>query len=292
MRLSLLTAAATTLVFSTSAWAGVVFEIETKDHTDNTSDTLNMYVEGCSLKMDITTVSYSGTTSATVEARAGADVFVTRSGQIQTTHEGMIYKCEPEGITFIDHGRRMHFSPSTSSMGAGPDMNQIMKDAFKNGDPNQQAMISGMLEQLGMAKRAGDAPEPEKRLVNLHRTEFKNGYNTHVYEVFKGSELVERIYATDTSNIVGGDDMLRVMTRFSGYMTKQRAGMGDKDGEDGDWFDQLADLDGRFPVGAEEYEDGQLTGEYKLRGSKYQTFGDDAFDVPTGYILRTMMPGG
>ncbi len=276
-----------------AASAGVVFEIETKDHETARTETMHAYAEGRNLKMEI----------APGQDRAGP----THAPTIDQDHEDMIFHGDHrKEMIFVDHQDKTYMVMGENfSKDLKDDLEQsrnqsagILAQAMGNMTPEQRQKIQAAMGQMGNARgNAGINPmveqlrnqmKPKKvRVVKTSNKANKAGYPTIQYQIFEGQVLVEDVWATQAANLVGGKEMLSVFTKMAAFQEE----LGEEFGaERSSWMASITELDGRFPVVGHSYEDGELDEEWTLKSAKRRTLDPADFEPPSGYKRRSMGP--
>ncbi len=254
--------------------AGVVYEIEVKDHEQSPprSESIQAAVEGRSLKMGIA----SG-------GRGAQGDMIFRGGRRE--------------MVVIDHDRRSYHQIDEEAIaqiaGQVSGMMAQVQEALKNVPEDQRAMV----EQL-MKKKMPDAaqaapPRTRREIRKTGERATHNGYPCVRYDVLLGDRRTHEVWVTDWKNVEGGSDVVGVfedMADFFGEMMDSLPDMGQGGGDSfGDpVFEHMRELGG-FPVVTREFgEDGSLEGETALRSTRRATLDPDAFEPPSGYRRQEM----
>ena len=255
--------------------AGVVYEIEVKDHQQSPpkTESIQAAVEGRHLKMGIASGSQGG-----------------KQGE-------MIFRGDRREMVVIDHEKRSYqvMNEETMRQIAGQvnaAMSQ-MQEALKDVPEDKRAMLEQMMKQ-----RMPTQTPPKRAQSELERTGERathNGYPCVKYVVRKDGRKLRELWVTDWDNIEGGKDVVGAFEDMAGFFRElldSIPNMGPGGPEFGDnAFEHMKDLGG-FPVLTREFdEDGSLEGESTLRSAKRQTIDPDAFDPPTGYKRQQMFDG-
>ncbi|MFQ5350723.1 MAG: hypothetical protein ACE5EG_09800, partial [Thermoanaerobaculia bacterium] len=168
------------------ALAGVVYEIEVKDHEQSPpkTESIEAAVEGRHLKMGIA----SGGRGAQGE---------------------MIFRGDRREMVVVDHDNRTYHLIDEAAVGqiaaqVGGAMRQ-MQEALKNVPADKRAMIEQMMKQ----KMPDQAPaRPENVLQKTGDRADMNGYPCVKYEVLRGGRKIRELWVTDWSNVEGGGDVV------------------------------------------------------------------------------------
>lgn len=262
------------LLLQSTILAGVVYEIETKDHEQSPpkAQTIQISAQGKSLKMGIP---------------AGGS---RASGE-------MIFRGDRREMVIVDHDRKAYFLMDEASMRqmAGQ-INQAMRqmeEALKNVPEDRRAMIEKMMKD-----RMPQAKTPSRPKTTLRKTgdrATKNGYPCVKYEVLSEGRVKRELWVTNWSNVDGGREAAQAFEEMAGFFTEMMDAMGGAGGPfsgglDDNPFEHMKDMDG-FPVVTKEFsDDGSLEGESSLRSARRQTLDPADFEPPAGY-KRQQMPG-
>ncbi len=260
------------VLIASSATAGVVYEIEVKDHEQSPpkTESIEAAVEGRNLKMGIA----SGKTGGEGE---------------------MIYRGEKREMVVVDHERESYMVMDEGSIkqvaGQVSGAMAQMQEALKNVPEDKRAMVEQMMKQR-MPTEAPKRPAAELRKTG-ERGE-KSGYPCVKYEVHRGGTKVRELWVTDWDNIEGGKDVVGAfedMADFFREMLDALPDMGQGSGMGDNAFEHMKEIGG-FPVVTREFDDdGSLEGESTLRSARRQTIDPDAFEPPAGYKRQEMFGG-
>ncbi len=254
--------------------AGVVYEIEVKDHEQSPpkTESIQAAVEGRHLKMGIA----SGGKGAQGE---------------------MIFRGDRREMVVVDHENRTYHKIDSAAIGqiAGQlsEAERMMQEALKNVPEDKRAMIEQMMKQK--LPNAQAAPQRVKsELKKTSERADKNGYPCVKYEVLRGGRKIRELWVTDWSNVEGGSDMVGAFEAMADFFSELMDAMPKVGGQGGPEFgdpafEHMRELGG-FPVVTREFDDvdGSLEGESFLRSAKRQTIDPDAFEPPSGYKRQEM----
>lgn len=276
------------LAAHSTAFAGVVFEVETTEHDNGTETTMSSAIkaEGSNLKMAI--------------ASPGNNRKDGESGE-------MIFRGASGEMVGIDHDKKSYFLMNSetlkamaarlgqmqNSFGMTPEMMKNLPPAARKKLEEMQASgvtIPGMSPPPGAEPPA--KPQPEFRKTS-ERAEMA-GYPCVKYEKYVDGEMTQELWVTDWDNIEGADDLAEAFESMAGFFAEMKEafggrggpGMGDEDNP----FLALKTLDG-FPVVTREFDDGELERESILRSANKVTLDPDEFEPPAGYKRQSMGPG-
>ena len=259
---------------ATPLFAGVVFEMETKDHDSSPPrmESIAMLVDGRNLKSE-----------------PGAS---DRNSQ-----STMIYRGDRREMVVIDHGNESYFVMDRETMKAmSGQMSQAMKqmqEALKKVPAEQRAMVEKMMKQRMPAMQPPRRPAGELRKTadraDLH------GYPCVKYEVLREGRKIRELWVTDWSNVEGAGEVAGVFRDMAAFFSEMLesfssgAGPGLSQTVGDNVFRHMNELDG-FPVVTKNYgNDGSLTGESALRSAKHRAVDPAEFEPPAGYKRREMM---
>ncbi len=251
--------------------AGVVFEIETKDHKSSDSGAVQAFVEGKNLKM-----------------------LITSSDSLDSNE--MIFRGESREMIVVDHGGKSYMvidEAMINSLGERlSDVEAQMLEALKNVPPEQRAMMEKMMKGRMPPQAAG----PARSRVELRRTSEsgnKNGYPCVKYEAVLDGRKVREVWVTPWDNVEGGDEAAEAFEAMAEFFTEMRDSMprfGRDENENDNPFEDMKELNG-FPVLTYEYAtDGSLESESALNSSTRRTLNLEEFEPPSGYKRQQMMP--
>ena len=262
------------LVLTTPVLAGVVFEVETTDHTHGEPrlERTEASVEGKNIKIDIA----PGESTRDSEA---------------------IYRGDRREMVVVDHDEKSYVVMDTEAMEAvagqvSGAMAQIQQ-ALENVPEDRRAMIEQMMkDKLPQQPAAPSGPRSELRKTS-DRGE-QAGYPCVKYEVLIEGRKVRELWVTDWSNIEGGDEAVDAFEDMAEFFQELMSsipdfGQGPIGGHNA--FEHMKDIGG-FPVVTREFgEDGSLDSEATLRSARRRTLDPADFEPPAGYKRRQMFGG-
>lgn len=257
------------VLMATPAFAGVVYEVETKDFSSSPARVFDaeMVVEGRSLKMG-------------VEADKGG------------TANDMIFRGDRREMIVVDHDSRSYFVMDEATLKElAAKLNEVtamMEQAMANVPESQRAMVEKMMKQR-MPQQA--APRETSELRKTGDRDTVNGYPCVRYELWRGGLRVSELWVTDWSNIEGGPETTQAFQEMSEFFKEmldsipQFAG----GGEVADTaFEHMKEMNG-FPVVTREFaDDGSLERMVRLKSATRRTIDPTAFEPPTGYKRKDM----
>ncbi len=257
-------------------FAGVVFEVETTDHSSQTpkAESWEIAAEGKNLKMEV---------------RAGEE------GPDDTA----IFRGDRREMVVVDHSEKSYMvmdKEMISSVGTqvSSAMAQV-QEALKNVPEDQRAMVEKMMKER-MPSGMDQKPERPKAQVKKtgERAEMQ-GYPCVRYDVLYDGAKLRELWVTDWSNIEGGQGAAQAFQDLGAFFEEMMDAFGGMGGglpldSGGNFFESLKDLDG-FPVVVREFEGEELESESLLKSATMRDLDPDAFEPPKGYRLRSMGPG-
>ncbi|MDH3402518.1 MAG: DUF4412 domain-containing protein [Acidobacteriota bacterium] len=271
----ILMALCTTSMLGLPSSAGVVYEIEVKDHGQSpakTSET-EMAAEGRNLKMGIA------------------------PGQGDGRGE-MIFRGDRREMVVVDHDEQSYVVIDEAAIqqlaGQVSQVADQMAEALKNVPEDQRALVEKMMKQRMPARQAPEAPAADVRRTGERAD--KNGYPCVKYEVLVEGRRIRELWVTDWGNVEGGDearDAFREMAEFFSEMldafSDAAGGLGGFGAQDGGIFADMKEIDG-FPVVTSGFGgDGSLEDESALRSARRQAIDPAEFEPPAGYKRRSML---
>ena len=256
----------------TPALAGIVYEIEVKDHEQSPprTESVEAAVEGKNLKMDV------------LPDRSG------RGGG------KMIFRGDRREMVVVDDDDKSYYLMDKETLGqlAGQVAGVMgqMQEALKNVPESERRKIEEMMKQR-MPPQAPERPRSELRRTGEKGT--RNGYPCVKYEVFRDGRKIRELWVTDWSNVEGGEDVVDVFEDMADFFQEIMDSMPDF-GQGGPVedpvFAHMREIGG-FPVVTREFDDdGSLEDESTLRSARRRTLDPSEFEPPAGYKRRSMGP--
>ena len=255
------------------ALAGVVFEIEVKDHQQSPpkTESIEAAIEGRHLKMGI--------------ASRGKD-----------EQGDMIYHGDRREMVVVDHKKQSYMVIDEAAMQAivgqaNAAMSQ-MQEALKNVPEDRRRMIEEMMK--GKLPQANQAPKrPTTTLRKTGERADRSGYPCVKYEVLRDGRKIRELWVTDWSNVEGGKEVVATFEDMADFFKELMDSLPDfgQGGPAADpAFEHMKEIGG-FPVVTREFgEDGLLEEEATLRSTRRRTLDPADFEPPAGYKRRSMGP--
>lgn len=260
------------LLVSLPASAGVVYEIEVKDHGQSPpkSESVKTSFEGHWMKIETAGSGGSG------------------RGE-------MIYRGDRREMVMIDHdGKSYYVIDEKTIKELAAQMNEamaMMEQALVNVPESQRAMMEEMMKKKMPQMQTVERVKTELRKTN--ETAERNGYPCVRYEVLQNGIAVRELWVTDWKNVEGGAevaDLFYEMSEFFQEMLDSLPKFAETGGAD-HAFEHMREMDG-FPVVTRELRsDGSVDNESILRSASQQSLGPDAFEPPSGYKRQKMFKG-
>jgi hypothetical protein len=257
------------VLLAAPAFAGVVYEIETKDHTSSPERVFDaeMVVEGRSLKMG-------------VEGGKGG------------ANNDMIFRGDRREMIVVDHDDRTYFVMDEATLKElAAKLNEVtamMEQAMANVPESQRAMVEKMMKQR-MPQQA--APRVASELRKTGDRDTINGYPCVRYELWRGGLRTSELWVTDWSNIEGGPETTEAFQEMSEFFKEmldsipQFAGGG---GVADTAFEHMKEMNG-FPVVTREFaDDGSLERMVRLKSATRRTIDPAELEPPPGYKRKDM----
>lgn len=269
-------------VLPMSAWAGVVFQVETTYHSGSPGvESSELSVEKPNLKMEI--AAGSGGT-----AGAERDVAIFNGDR----REMIVVDSRDQSYMVIDSETTAQLSASVSDQ-----MSQAMREMesqLEGLDPMQREMVERMLKGKmdGAAGPVGPMSQPPTRFLNTGQRGTKEGYPCVRYDVLRGEEKVQELWVTDWSNIEGGTDVAETFGEMAEFVDDTMGAFSQNGGlfeASDNPIEAFTKING-FPVVTRDFEGGELESETVLKSVTERDLDPDAFEPPKGYRLRTMGP--
>ncbi|HEX9731321.1 MAG TPA: hypothetical protein VGG06_04950 [Thermoanaerobaculia bacterium] len=252
--------------------AGVVFEVETKDHGASPPrvETHQMSAEGRLLKMEVD------------------------SGGRGSKGE-VIFRGDRREMVIVDHDEKSFFvmdEEGVREMAAqiGAAMSQI-EEALKNVPEGQRAMVEEMMKKRMPQAAAGPVTKVRKTGERADQA----GYPCVKYEVLRDDNVVTELWVTDWDNVKGGGEVAGVFKDMAGFFDDMMKAFASASGPMGGFVSDLgsavvhhmSQIDG-FPVVSRQLDGGRVENESTLRSAESRAIGPGDFEPPAGYQRREL----
>ncbi len=260
---------------------GVVFEVETTDHTGSRpAETITLSVEGPDLlKMEI----------LPRDPNAGKK-------------DEVIFRGDRGEMAVIDHQQRSFFVFDRATMDAMAGQIRQAQQAM-NGMKIPDEVLQRMPEKErkrleAMMKQQGAPPEAPRTSTEYRQTGERAthaGYPCLKYDWYRDDVRVGELWVTEWDNVEGGEEAAEVFKQMAAFFKEMTDTLGKAMGEQGfmggrqDPFGPFLEVDG-FPVVTRTFENGELDTESTLRSARRRTLDPADFEPPAGYKRMTMGP--
>jgi hypothetical protein len=255
--------------------AGVVFEVETKDH-GSPAETHQMAAEGRMLKMGMA----AGGRGSEGEMIYRGD----RREMVVVNHDDKTY-------TVIDEESLNKIASQISGA-----MSQI-EEALKNVPEAQRKMVEEMMKKSMPQAAAAATKVIEVR--NTGERADQAGYPCVKYEILADGSVSSELWVTGWDNVEGGQEAAEVFKDMAGFFHDMMETFRSASGPMGGLlsnvgtsaFEHMSKIQG-FPVVSRQFQGGQLESETTLRSTERRTLRPEEFDPPPGYKQQDMAGGG
>ena len=275
----LASALAVVFVCVETASAGVVFDIETKDHQQQPAqiEALRMAVEGRRLTIDI------------------APNPTNQSGGT------MQYWGDRREMVIIDHQSKSYLVMGVQTI---EQLGEQLNSAFSQfGGQAQQALQGLPAEQRAMLEKTmkdrlplqQQNLNPQTMVRRLKQSAQVYGYPCQLYAIRREGRKIRDLWVTDWSNIEGGNELAPLFADMGQFHQELINAMPQVAGQSSEMLDSpftaLKEING-FPVASRDYaDDGSVKSETALRSAKRQPVDRSAFQPPTDYRPQQMFTG-
>jgi hypothetical protein len=247
--------------------AGVVFELETQDHTQSPPvlSSTAVAVEGSSLAMEV---------------QAGP-----RSPQAE-----VIYRGDRREMIVVDPEGQSYMVIDLETIGAMVQQLQQMTGQFAgmvDHLPEDQRALVAQTMKNGQQQAARIQPD-QVQVRNVGDNVTVNGFPCARYEVYRNGRKVSDLWVTEWRNIDGGRHLQTVFGGMADFFQQMKSAFSQQTGGGDDamgdnMFVMINELDG-FPVATYNYDiNGNVRDAAILRSSRQQQLDPADFDPPAGY---------
>ncbi len=272
MKRTLFAAALAFLFLGSYAWAGVVFEIEVKDHDSSRSAEMEVRAEGRNIAIDVP------------PGRSGR-------GKGKVIYRGD--RGDGGEVVIVDDDSRSYQVMDKETMGriAGQVSSAMaeVEKALKDVPEAQREMVEQMLKKQKMA--AGTAERkgrPKTEIRNTGQRADKAGYPCVKYDVYRDGRKVRELWVTDWSNIDGGQEAAEAFREMGSFFEEMLDSLGELPGGAGSMAEvspyEEMNFEAGFPVVSTSFDEGGgIDEESTLRSSSRRTLDPAEFEPPAGY---------
>jgi len=261
----------TALLLGSSAFAGVVYEVEVTDHTEDpaTVSDSRISVDGDLVKMDVT------------------------SGSKDLNGE-MIFRGDRKEMVIVNNEDKTYFVLDEEQMKAlAAQISQAMsamEQALAAVPEGQRAKMEEMMKQRMPMQME---PREPAELKKTGDSDTVGGYPCVRYEVWRGGIRERELWVTQWKNIEGGTDAVQAfedMSAFFKEMLDSLPQMGDRSFADSA-FEHLKEMGGMPVVTREFADDGTLESEARLTSASSRSLDPADFEPPKDYKRKDMFGG-
>lgn len=251
--------------------AGSIIEMDTVtfDMGQQIPGTMQIYTEGAKTRIDMVTADVDDSSS-------------------------MIFDGDKQEMLMVDHNRKEYILMTEEQMQAMASqvtsaMSQ-MDQALAALPPEQRALAEQMM------KGRMPAQQPAKTPSKLERTGATSSVADHdcdVYEIQRDGRTEWEMCVTPWGEIDGARESVDAMMGVMDFMSAMRDAVGSSGGmgllyEQDQMFEHIKSLSG-FPIASKDYdEDGQLSGQSRLRSARTESIDNAMFLAPKDYSQQSM----
>ncbi len=268
------------LLLASPALAGVVYEIETKDHEHSPpmTETTEVAVEGPRIYMSV------------APGRKGGQGKMIFRGDRGDNGEVIVTDDDDKSYYVMDDATVEALAGQVgAAMGA-------MQEALKNLPKEQRDAIEKAMKEGGMPGGMGSIGGPKRSAPEVRKTGERAthaGYPCVKYEVVRDGRKIRELWVTDWSNVEGGGEAREAFAGLIGFFQAMIDSLPELPGgaDPFDGVDSYAESFGNgFPVVTRSFDEGgDLAEESTLRSARRRSLDPSEFEPPAGYKRRTML---
>jgi len=254
------------LLFTASAYADVVFEIEQKELDPESTGQIKGKVKGDDLRMDM----------------------YEDGGKLDGS---MIYRGASKEMIMIDHDDKSFVVLDEATMSA---LSAKLSEAMKQMEAQLQNLPPEQREQMKQMMGMGGSSDYVEPVLKKTGSGEVNGVACQKYDVFKGSEKVREYCVTQWGNIEGGQEMMNLMMQMADSMENMMKSfsipgnpMGSQVEFEENVFSRLRELNG-FPIETVDFDDGEKESISTFSSSKKTPVDASEFVPPSDYKKQSM----
>lgn len=254
------------LLFTASAYADVVFEIEQKELNPESTGQIKGKVKGNDLRMDM----------------------YENGGKLDGS---MIYRGASKEMIMIDHDDKSFVILDEATMSA---LSAKLSAAMKQMEAQLQNLPPEQREQMKQMMGMGGSSDYVEPVLKKTGSGEVNGVACQKYDVFQGSEKVREYCVTQWGNIEGGQEMMNLMMQMADSMENMMKSfsipgnpMGSQVEFEENVFSRLRELNG-FPIETVDFDDGEKESISTFSSSKKTTVDASEFVPPSDYKKQSM----
>ena len=289
--------------------AGVVFEIEMKDHTPMSSSPMGSVgpggmganrPDGIQVQANTSSPASASRIFKTQISAQGRDIKLATTDEKGQPNNIMIFHGQKQEMLVLNPKDQTYMVMDSNTIEAmAKRMNQMemqMQEALKHVPEDQRAMVEKMMKQHIPNQSSQTTPEPPLDIKKMDEKDTKNGFPCVRYVAKRADKTIDEYWVTEWKNIQGGDEITKGFEDMAGFYQKMmdtfsknsRMG-GPLLANKGNPFEHIKDFKG-VPVVTKTFsQDNTLATESTLRSAKQQTLAPDTFEPPAGYKQRDML---
>ena len=281
-------AASCLCLFITTAFAGNVYEIESKDIGTLETSTTEIIVDDPHLKMAI----------VSEDNNADGDMIFTSNPRQVVVLDALNQEYFVMDDALLEMIKTQFGGQREENIAGLENMNAMTKIAYEaamaaldeqNLTAEERAQAEQVINDTFGIGSLPAAPSSEPVEILSQGTGTTNGYPVTVYLVMQGSITLQEVHVTDWANLEYGTEVQPTLESFFGFFADISQAF-DEMGFGGNSLDSFAVMSqiGGFPVYGKTYENGQLDSEFSLRSASKRDLDPDAFEPPSGYKRQEM----
>ncbi len=260
--------------------AGVVFEIEVKDHDSSRSGEMEVRAEGRNISIDV------------LPGRDGR-------GKGKMIFRGD--RGDGGQVVVVDDDKKGYYVMDKSTMAGiagqvGAAMAEVEKALAQLSKEQREAIEKMQRRQGGMAAATGQSKgRPKHEIRNTGQRGTKAGYPCVKYDVYRDGRKVRELWVTDWSNIDGGSEAADAFKAMGEFFNEMLDSLGELPGGGGSMggvnpYEEM-NFEAGFPVVSTSFDEaGEIDDESILRSASRRRLDPDAFEPPSGYKRMSMGP--
>ena len=255
----------------TSAFGGVVFEVETTDFLQSppVTEKQHIRVDGQGLTVP---------TPKTEEQGGGVMIF---RGDRGPNGEMIVVDHDRKGYFVMDDAAVLDMASRITSA-----MSQ-MQEMLKNLPEEQRRATEEMIKKRGglPVGDGADRPEPVVEIRATGKSDVVNNYPCAKYEVFRDGKKIRELCNAEWANIEGGSEAAGAFARMGEFAKRLREAFSQfpVDDQSPVPYNEM-NFEAGFPVyTASLDEDGEIQEDWQLKSSRRQALDPAEFEPPAGY---------
>ena len=263
-RFSPLFAAVFSFTCSTAS-AGVVMDIVTKDASGSMVDQMKIYAQGDAIRME--------------QVAGGDDTVMIFRG-----NEFLVVNNREKNYMVLDEAMLASISDQVSAA------MKEMEAQLAAMPPEQRAMVEQMMKGQMGAMMGGDADKPPPpRAVSIGSGEWQSR-SCEKFEVFEENVKTQLVCAADLDDIDGSEELMGAFRNMAEFMVKLTESLPMAQEQASNPLELMNQIDG-FPVHTIQYENGKVDQESWLESVDEKDLEAALFSPPEGYKRQDPMMG-